>query len=493
VWLDEKIKQPVTTRLNKIILDLKAKSTNLFQQSNSLLEQKEKLSTFANHFNALEKHLLETNIDNVAVINISYSKLKKYYDTVYKSKKFEQINFKFSSQQDLIVLREIKVFFDYNENDTSELLVLAKKHLFNTAPKIALFFEVEKPNSPNFLTVFEEILKILISTQTGSKRIKGLLLEKLLSSIDNDTLNIGTFISEATNVDENKIIVCGDNGIDVTDGVTGYMCGVLQFNVEELDAIDLSSFAIASSSTYSPQDTRQELHSIKEIVKKKLNGEIISKPDEQKLNRGYRLLACTIVHELSHAYAQALGIVNCPPSQGSYLKNKMLIEMYIPLSNNTLKAKVEEISAKDATLQTYLKEHNKKQEDVINREFAREICANNPSDDMLTMMGSFPIQKEQGKFILFIDYQNENAIRHEFKEPYVIGHDRFKFCAKETSVEAQQVAETIGKLNHPYKVYIIKEDKKHKVFEPYILEEIINAAVLQLGKNIPLFLHVIER
>ncbi|MDR3185853.1 MAG: hypothetical protein LBU04_03455 [Christensenellaceae bacterium] len=115
---------------------------------------------------------------------------------------------------------------------------------------------------------------------------------------------------------------------------------------------------------------------------------------------------------------------------------------------------------------------------------------------MLVISGAVPVYvAKDKKFILIVDYQNENAIRYELGEPYVIGHGRYKLFAAGKEIDAITRLEELKPNYDPYVIRITPEERKYKIFEPYVLEEIIGDAIKQLeleGKKTELFKYAVE-
>ncbi|MDR3185852.1 MAG: hypothetical protein LBU04_03450 [Christensenellaceae bacterium] len=329
---------------------------------------------------------------NVEVIDISYSKLKEYYEKNKNSMSFV------APADAATALNEIKAYFDKG-CDRKKLHALAVEYLFDlpNTKEVDEFDEstlavktVNKvTNDDSTKLVFDKVLKVILETETGCRRIESLLLLRLLSFVESNPLEINL----------KKIVVLK------TNDVISYADGTLAINFDEMDCIDLSTFAVVSSnSNITPKATRAELESIKETVKKFMKEtnfsggsvslvDYLNNPEKGKLlKRGFELIACSIIHELSHAYdAYLLGVTSIPEgnlsSTGAYLDNEKLSDIFIPLLNTELKDKIktsyEQLAeSPDNIYETLHNSYIMKQsyingdlQKILNRELAREICS----------------------------------------------------------------------------------------------------------------------
>lgn len=442
----------------------------------------------------LAKKLGSSNEANIKKIDISYKKLKEFYDRYKKG--YKTIKFiSHDSTEHIKTLNEIKEYFD-NSGSGKALYNLAEKHLFDFPQTLEVFGATVTVNDHHSQGFFRKILKEIIKTTTGTKRIESLLLLKLLSFVEGNPLEI-TFKEDVKNSDKAKISF-RKKASDYE--ITCYQSGELIVDIDSMDCIDLSVFSI-DNGLNNPKATRTDIEKIKTTMKKVVKGEELEETEEQLETRGYNMIACSIVHELNHAYDLILfGDIKDDDgiSTGAYLKNEKLCEYFIPLLNSRLKDKILSIYRMSNKTQQNLKKLVDTWDwtinNLIDRELAREISTLDNPNDMLAMSGVVPIQTSQGKFTLVVDYQNENAIRHELEEPYVFGHYRYKFCAVEKESEAKYIKEQKEGKYDPYDISIIFEEGKYKVFEPYIFEEIINEAIINLGGiyNMRLFEYVIS-
>jgi hypothetical protein len=430
---------------------------------------------------------------NVMTIDISYSNIKDYYNKLKKN----TLDYTPCGKEHEDTLKEIEQYFD-GESDRKKLCALAKKHLFDIperyqvdkivnedgAPKTE---EKEKNVNDPFKQFFDRILTEMLKTDTGLKRIESLLLLKLLSFVKGNPLDI-KFIDGVNDASKAKIVVSKGNA-------TQCAFGELYISVNYMDGIDLSSFAIADKDC-APVD-RNTINEIRALMINVAKGAELDWSDKL-IARGFKILACSVVHELSHAYDFIL--VNCMldlagSSTGAYLSNKLLSARLVPLLNANVREKVYACCQSGNAapkLARFINNDNrtwaKSFDDAVHREIAREICAHDDPNDMLVMYGVVPIHTPPGKITVLVDYQNENAIRREVGEPYVFGHGRYKFCAKTNKAEAITTQNEVQKEYAPYKVDITVDDGKHKVFEPYVFEEIIGEAVRELKiENVRLF------
>jgi hypothetical protein len=474
------------------------------------LGQKEYGRTFLTKLTWLRDNLGCVVDGETTVIDISYSKLKEYYE---KNKN----SMNFVAPSDAAALNEIKAYFDEG-CDRKKLYVLAGKYLFDLPDTkevdeldestftVKTVNKVTNDDSTKF--VFDKVLEVILKTETGCRRIESLLLLRLLSFVESHPLEVNL----------EKIVVLK------TNDVTSCANGTLAINFDDMDCIDLSTFAVSSDDSTTPKSTRAELESIKRTVKEfmketNLSGSFVyladylSNPKNEKLlKRGFNLIACSIIHELSHAYdAYLLGVTSIPDvdlsSAGAYLENEKLSDIFIPLLNTDLKNKIEtcynQTTGSPNAIYITLRNSNVMKQPyiaanfqrILDRELAREICSNDNPSDMLVISGAVPVYVAGTReFILIVDYQNENAIRREFGEPYVIGHGRYKLFAGKKS-DAQTQVERLQPIYDPYPIGITSEEGKYKIFEPYVLEEVIGDAIKQLkseGKEIELFKYTVE-
>ncbi|GHU14436.1 hypothetical protein FACS189449_11130 [Alphaproteobacteria bacterium] len=170
----------------------------------------------------------------------------------------------------------------------------------------------------------------------------------------------------------------------------------------------------------------------------------------------------------------------------AFLEKPKLANKHILLSNPELREKAERIARSDRKISQYIKNQNRDWctsiDDVVNREVAREFCAAGCDwDDMLVINGSLPFQTEPGKFIELVDSVSENSMRHDLGKSYRFGHNVYKFCSEpDDGGNIHNQRENAAAKCAPYKIYITREGNvsggsgRNKIFEPYILEEVIN-------------------
>lgn len=403
----------------------------------------------------------------IEVVDISYDSLKRYYNKHFKDRRLTYTeNGKLASDEGDSMPEKLKEFFDKHEADGNKLVDLSLSYLFD----LSSFNEYQINNSENFKRIFKEVLESMVNTESGKKRLKSLLLLKLLTFIKDNKLEI----SSETIALNGKIVVLDGKAADIECCVTS---NGLIYNI--MEAIDLTSFALATNQR-SPQKVRDQLEALRKEVKPFSESNYI-RPEIVREICGP--LACSLLHELTHIYDCALlGFLDIKTGKeefdGAYLTNKQLTIRIIPLlANARLEKRVKTVISKDKELRKYLKNpYNKvnKIDELVNREFAREICSNDDPNDMLAIQGILPIHIKEDEFIAVTDYTNENSIRKELNQPLVYGHYRFRLDGSdEDTVNAYQ----------PFELKITIDEGKEKTFEPYILENAINCALGELSIN----------
>ncbi|MDR2781333.1 MAG: hypothetical protein LBB21_02635 [Holosporaceae bacterium] len=452
--------------------------------------------------------------NNITVIDVSYNKLKKYYDDIKNDIAFKEPQSPQEAENYNSSIKELKQFFDGNDDKNPDRVwEMAKKYLFGTFQCEIDFKGVDSSKQNNderfkndvderFKKYIFDVLETIVATNAGLKRINSFLLLQLLACIksagNREIMEFRTLSASSNYAPyENKIHIIARN--------TGYTSAVNSPDIVDFDiqTVAENRFCFGYSEESKPREGVDILKKVDDAILNMLQSGC--SVDENLLKIAKNMHAFTIFHEIGHTYHMMLlpsRVFYTLGHDGGLLKDTQLIKSISPIANKAIRDKVKLLCNGNDNIKTYLNNPSRTWchtvEDLIARESARiasDIGGLSMGCESLVMNGINSLGRSAEHF-LFIDYHNENAIRYELKEPLVYGHYRFKYGCDVNS-EGGPVLEKAIKDNYPFPVHITTEGDINKVFEPNVLEQVLTQAIwdtLKEGdiKQLELFKYVID-
>lgn len=423
--------------------------------------------------------------ENTAVLDISYDRLKDYYDLKHKG---EKVSFRFredgkTSGEDSF-LQEIKNFFDADNPPQDELKKLADK-----------FFVISEENSPpkGFKTVMNSVLDIMIKMQTGSKRIKSLLLQVLLSHIDGEAFYKTAPLPAKMNIVffEGMFGMGGESYVDPM--MLRSLNGLFRIDGSGADnSVNFESMFSALEKALYSGETNQDAQ--------KPEGKSFGNTDKDRtdLYRAYCFTAVAVIHELSHTYHERLPEffqkhkVDSSVFKEACIKNAELGKQAIPLLDPVFSRQVKKAAETDPDIQKFLKNNaqwaEKNLETVkkltgeqidaldmlIDRDIARALNVLDAAEETMTVNGSFFFHLGDGKFMQLKDAENEAAASRELKFSVRYGHAGMRLDDKKTDEEYK--SENCCLNYEPFRLCYASLNRSERMFEPIILQRAVNKA-----------------
>lgn len=420
---------------------------------------------------------------NVELVDISYESLKGYYDRTYRNTERPVKFTACANSGDEEYLGKIQEFFNHHENDEKKLNELIEEFfcMEGDPEKAPAYFKV----------IMDRVLNTIKNSETGRKRIRGLLLAALISHTDGDVLHL-----EPYRVKVNIAYLKGQFGHGAT-----YLIDPL--------AVPRRGFGVdtVGNRTYSNLEDFERSKRMVKLIESAGNGNKMTKGDNELFDTACNLITVAFLHEMSHHYQHQfrVGYMSADQTFAPCLKNPTLANVLIPLSDYNLRNRVKEIAKQDDDIKEFIKENKEIIEDHINaikstgsideidvlidREIARELNSLDGAIETLAINGYVPAYLGNNKFILIRDEINENAMRSELKEPIRYGHFGYRLNDKmddskpiytynnEVQVKANGDKVEFCKLNYkPFPINPQITNGYERMFEPIILQKIIGKA-----------------